>query len=275
MTDTNAAASAAADTTEAAPLPGSPEYDTAMAAKWRESQAEQAADTAAQPEKPTRPDNVPEKFWDPETGQVRVEDLLKSYTELEKGKQPDPQPDTTQTDAAAQEAAQAAGLNWDDLGTKITAKGDIEASDYEALAKVGITKELVQDFIAGRQARQELAQNAAYEYGGGKEAVDGVMEWAGKNLTADQIAGYNQMLSGPSWQVALDTLKSLHAKATGSGEPNLEAAKGLGGGATLGYQSQDEMTADMANPLYNDMGPKGAVFRSQVQEKVRLAKWRR
>lgn len=31
-----------------------------------------------------RPDNVPEKFWDTKTGAVRVDDVLKSYTELEK-----------------------------------------------------------------------------------------------------------------------------------------------------------------------------------------------
>lgn len=31
-----------------------------------------------------RPDNVPEKFWDAEKGAVKTEDVLKSYTELEK-----------------------------------------------------------------------------------------------------------------------------------------------------------------------------------------------
>ncbi len=35
-------------------------------------------------EPPQRPDYVPEKFWDAETGQVRVEGLLKSYQEMEK-----------------------------------------------------------------------------------------------------------------------------------------------------------------------------------------------
>lgn len=34
--------------------------------------------------KVARPDNVPEKFWDPDKATVRTDDLLKSYTELEK-----------------------------------------------------------------------------------------------------------------------------------------------------------------------------------------------
>ena len=32
----------------------------------------------------TKPEGVPEKFWDAATGTVRVEDLIKSYCELEK-----------------------------------------------------------------------------------------------------------------------------------------------------------------------------------------------
>ncbi len=41
------------------------------------------ADTAA-PETGARPDDVPEKFWDAETGRIRVDALVKSYRELER-----------------------------------------------------------------------------------------------------------------------------------------------------------------------------------------------
>lgn len=39
---------------------------------------------AGNPAAPTRPDHVPEKFWDAERGEVRVDAALKSYVELEK-----------------------------------------------------------------------------------------------------------------------------------------------------------------------------------------------
>lgn len=39
---------------------------------------------AAQTDTPARPDNVPEKFWDPASGTLRVDALLKSYLELER-----------------------------------------------------------------------------------------------------------------------------------------------------------------------------------------------
>ncbi len=37
-----------------------------------------------QPNTSTRPEDVPEKFWDQEAGQLRVDALLKSYRELER-----------------------------------------------------------------------------------------------------------------------------------------------------------------------------------------------
>lgn len=45
-------------------------------------------------EKPQRPEDIPEKFWDPEKGEVRVEAMNKAYKDLEaklsnKGKAPD------------------------------------------------------------------------------------------------------------------------------------------------------------------------------------------
>ncbi len=55
-------------------------------------------DTGAQPmnDTPQRPDHVPEKFWDEDSGAVRTEALAKSYSELEKrlGSQDTRIPDT-------------------------------------------------------------------------------------------------------------------------------------------------------------------------------------
>ena len=46
-------------------------------------------EVAAEPEQNqdvthSRPEHVPEKFWNGETGEVMVDDVLKSYAEMEK-----------------------------------------------------------------------------------------------------------------------------------------------------------------------------------------------
>ncbi|MDR3473419.1 MAG: hypothetical protein P4M09_17305 [Devosia sp.] len=257
-----------------------------MAAKFREAQDDQNSplapndQTDTQADKPVRPDHVPEKFWNAETGEVNVDGLLKSYAELEagKGKKTDEvvPPQIKEGEGAAEEAVTNAGLNWDDLGSKIGTKGDIDETDYEALAKVGVPKEIVQEFIQLRKGAVDRAAKEANDYGGGTEAVAGMLDWAAKNLSQEEITGYNTMLAGPSWKVAMDTLKALQAKASPTnGEPNLVTAKGHPGGTTVGYQTEDEMHADMREPLYREMSPKGEAFRKQVSERTRLAAYRR
>lgn len=277
-------------TTAAAPAPGTPEYDAAMAEKFRSAQGSVADDliqqfdgtpapeAAAVTDKPVKPDHVPDKFWDAEKGEVRVEDLLKSYTALESGKSQTPAAEQTNaaTEDATKEAVAAAGLNWDDLGSKISTNGTIDDADFDALAKIGVPKEIVQEYIDNRTRAQEAATKSAYDYGGGEEAVTGLLNWAATNLTPEEVNGYNAMLASPNWKVALDTLKTRMGQAQpGSKEPNLLTPKTPSGGSTIGYQSEDEMRADMRDPLYFEMSPKGEAYRRQVQEKVRLASYRR
>lgn len=52
-----------------------------MAEQENQQQSDQQQQTQ-QP--PARPENVPEKFWDPEKGAVRTDEVLKSYGDLEK-----------------------------------------------------------------------------------------------------------------------------------------------------------------------------------------------
>jgi len=40
--------------------------------------------TANSPQQAERPDHIPEKFWDTEAGEVNVEAMAKSYSELER-----------------------------------------------------------------------------------------------------------------------------------------------------------------------------------------------
>ena len=95
-------------------------------------------------------------------------------------------------------------------------------------------------------------------------------------LPKEQIEGYNALLAGPNWKVALDTLKTLQAQKAGGGEPNLVSPKTpASGGTTVGYKTEDDMRADMRNPLYFQQTPDGERFRAQVAEKVRLAAYRR
>jgi hypothetical protein len=293
MTDTNTGAEAKA------PVPGSPEYDTAMAAKFRDSAsvvdsgllaafgdpadpAAPAVVAAAAEGKPARPENVPEKFWDAATGTVRTDELLKSYTELEKGKPVAAAaapvvPDPNAPAAEVTNAVKAAGLDLATLGQKIASGGNIDEADYAALEKIGFDRSVVEGIVAGQAVANAAGLQAAYTYAGGEQATNDLMAWAGTSLPDDQKAAYNQMLEGPNWKVALDTLKALKASANPSaGEPSLAAVVPIGGGAsTVGYQTEAEMHLAMRDPRYFKQDPVGEAFRRDVQQKVLHAAYRR
>jgi hypothetical protein len=271
------------------PKIGTPEYDAAMAAKYRAAKSNEdnplAAEVGQKPaeavEKPQRPDNVPEKFWDAEKGAVNTEALLKSYTELEKKgteKKPEPKKEGEEgkQDEAIKTAVEAAGLNVETLGNKIVTAGDLEDTDYAAFEKIGFSKDVVQEVVEAIKYRREGEQKAALDYAGGETAANDLLNWAAQNLTKSEVEGYNEMLAGPHWRVAIDTLKSRRAGASKTaGEPNLKGGNALGGSPTVGYASREEMKADMQNPLYSDRTAKGEAFRRQVYQKAAVSPWNR
>jgi hypothetical protein len=256
-----------------------------MAAKYRAAKGIEPAPAPVetQDETPKRPDHVPEKFWDATKGTVNVDALLKSYGELEKGRsvpqetKPAGAPDAVektkdgadQTDA--EKVVQSAGLNWDDISSKVETKGELDAADYEALAKAGVPKAIVDSHIALVKQVQAETTAKAVAHAGGQEALDSMFAWAGKSLTPAQVQGYNAMLAGPNWMAALDALKTQYAASRKTaGEPAGEAGGVSVGTSSAGYRSRSEMKADMASPRYRSGDP---VFHKQVADKMRFATW--
>jgi len=274
----------AASAAEQAPVPGSPEYDAAMLAvkaAAREETHNPYGNLTDGAEKPVRPDHVPEKFWNAETGQVDVDGLLKSYTELESGRGkkaeegelPNVDPEV---DAQAKDTVEKAGLNWDGLVGKIAATGDIEESDYEALEKNGVPRGLVEEVIELRKYRHEQEQLAAISYAGGEQAASDLMVWAGENLDEADKAAYQAMLDGPHWRVAIDALKARQASSSKTAnEPKLVRPQTNVPNSTTGYTSREDMKADMRNPLYFDRTSKGEAFRAEVMRKASVSSWNR
>lgn len=248
--------------------PGTPEYDAAMVAKFDESQA--ASNPSADPAVTTaeRPANVPEKFWDAEKGQVNTEALLASYTALE-GKLGGKAPDTTAdaSGAAADEAkdvVEKAGLNFEELSDRFLQNGSLSEEDYAALEKGGIPRSMVDSYIAGQQARVEVARAEAFSIVGGEQTYVDMVQWAAKNMSKAEVAAYNAAVDSgdvAARDLAITGLHSKYTAAVGS-EPSL-----LGGTTSTSgdvYRSTAEMTRDMRDPRYSS----DPAFRAAVAAKL-------
>lgn len=250
-----------------APAPGTPEYDAAMAAKFDGQTGAGAAPPVTQPTTPSRPDYVPEKFWDATTGTIRTEELAKSYAALEQ-KVSAPADPTKEGEAPAEDkatqAVENAGLDMAALQAQFDANGTLDDASYAALEKAGITRDIVDSYIDNMQAKATLVEMEAYNMVGGKEQYASMAEWAKANFTDAELTAYNAAVVGNEDQrkLALEGLKARYTAASGS-EPALLSGNSAANGVDA-FASLAQLTAAIRDPKYK-IDP---AYRASVEAKL-------
>ena len=223
----------------------------------------------------SKPEGLPEKF-------NTVEDLAKSYSELEKklGEQSpkveevDPVNKTTLKEEApkqensleiAENAVENAGLDFNTLADEYAKNGQLGDESYKSLEESGIPKEYVDQFIAGQKAIGEQQTNTVKSMVGGDEAYTEMAQWASKNMTDGEKKAYNTAVNSPDMEtvkLAVDGLRAKYHTANGS-EPNLVQGKATPV-AEQGYESWAEVTQAMADPRYS----KDTAYQDAVKSKL-------
>ena len=218
---------------------------------------------------------LPEKF-------KSVEDLAKSYSELEKklGEQTpkeetvDPVSATKLKEEApkqensleiAEDAVENAGLNFDTLAQEYAEKGQLGEESYKALEESGIPKAYVDQFIAGQKAIGEQQTNNVKTMVGGEDAYNEMASWASKNMSEGEKKAYNAAVNSADMdtvKLAVDGLRAKYQAANGT-EPNLVQGKATPV-AEQGYASWAEVTQAMADPRY----AKDPAYQAAVKAKI-------
>jgi len=185
-----------------------------------------------------RPEWLPEKF-------DNAEDMAKAYGELEK---------KLGSDKADEDIAETEPTQSNDLiveaSKEFYEKGELTDDTYESLAKLGLNRELVDSYAAGQAALMENQQSDIKGVAGND--YDAMTEWAGQNLTDEEMDTYNEVVTTGSVEHAKLAVSGLHARfqaANGSTAPKL-AMGSTTGSATLPYQSMQEVTRAMNDPRY-------------------------
>jgi hypothetical protein len=211
-----------------------------------------------------KPEGVPDKFYNAETGKVDYDSLAKSYNELEKKQSQTPK-ETEATPDTAEEAVESAGLDLASLNKEFADNNKLADKSYAALEKAGINRATVDSYIAGQQALAVQAQASAFEITGGKDSYMAMSEFAKANLTPDALNSYNTAVNSPdksTRDLAVRGLYAQYSAESGSGNTLV-----MGKGQTVqsgGYQSKEQMIADMKKPEYLS----DPAFRAQVEAKL-------
>ncbi|WAW09998.1 hypothetical protein NB640_12385 [Oxalobacter vibrioformis] len=274
MTDMTTLPSDSPTTQKAAePVPGSDEYNAMMAAKGEGGiEGETPQDTpegSSNGEATQRPEDVPEKFWDPETGSVKVDEVLKSYKALEKeytqSKQEKAKEPAEQSKEGEQgESKEGSTLDLDAFHDEYAETGELSEASYAKLSKAGLPPEVVNAYIAGQQALVDSRTQEGYTLAGGEEAFNKMATWAASAFTPAQLQAFNRAVntSREDMEIAVMGLKAQYEKANGKA-PNLMSG-GTSRPSSVGYASHAEMTRDINDPRYSS----DPAFRKLVEAKV-------
>jgi len=228
-----------------------------------------------------------------------VEDLEKAYKELQtklsRGESVDPAPEESDDDAESESddeeqddkpagnarelygdliggKLEEAQIDFQDMNVRWQQTGTLEAGDYEQLAEAGFNRDMVDAYLSGLQYKQ--AQDTALsvkevasikESLGGEAEYNKMIEWAGANLSADEIEGFNQIINTQPMAAVKMAITGLHARysAVEGREPKL-----IGGrapkGSTDKFESTAQLVAAMSDPKYST----DPAYQKKVQEKL-------
>lgn len=229
------------------------------------------ADPADPPAVTPRPDNVPEKFWNAEKGEVNVEALLKSQQDAEAALRAKAPP-TEETPAEGEEPAEGAEKAYDKTvataSTEFSEKGELSDATFESLAKVGLSRDMVNDYIEGQKAIVTNLQTAAFgEFDGSSEKYEAAVKWAQENLTEDELQAIDVQVTSRSPGIIKQGAAALAAKyAAGADITPTTTVTGGGNGANSGAQfnSSAEMQTAMRDPRYKT----DPAYRAEVSQKI-------
>ena len=240
-----------------------------------------------------KPEGVPDKFYNSESGLVDYDGMTKSYNELSTklgGKpapktegfdltKPAPTVEPLGDDAGVNAIVERAGLVPAEVVQQFINEKKLTETQYEALAKQHITRTMANEFLGAQahifQTQQAATRAEAEGFFGGSEQVNNVLAWAATNLSDAEKQEFTRLSSNPETsKMSLQMLKSRMEEVNGSaGENPLIGGTGGGGSQGGGYTSQIEMGNAVSDPRYSPDSPKyDANYAAQVQRRLLASK---
>jgi hypothetical protein len=96
--------------------------------------------------------------------------------------------------------------------------GELSRPSYDELARSGISREVVDQYIAGQQAIAQSIRNDVFNAAGGQSQYEDMTSWAAMNLSPSEIRAYDSVMgtgNTAAMKLAVDGLKSKFEAANG------------------------------------------------------------
>lgn len=150
--------------------------------------------------------------------------------------------------------------------------GELSEESYADLGKRGLSKEVVDTFMAGVEALQTARGNAMHQIAGGQEEFDAMTAWGTQNLSAAEKAAFNAAVDQAIFEGDSTSVSMLipGIKARMSSEPNyVQAETPQGQGGIKPFANKSEMMEAMRDPRYRKDGQ----YVGMVQQRLAISNW--
>lgn len=222
-----------------------------------------------------RPDDIPEKFWDAEKGQVNVEALLKSQKDGEeslraaaegkpapKGDDDADGDDDNKTDLKPEDQPKVV----QDASAEFAKDGKLSDETYKALEAKGLSKAMVDQYIDGQKAIISTLTSAAAEPFGSTDKFNDAADWAAENLSEDEVKALDVQLTSMNPAIVKQGAAALQEKYAANADITPDVTIQGQGAPQSGssFKSSAEMQAAMSDPRYKT----DEAYRKEVANKI-------
>ena len=201
-----------------------------------------------------RPNWLPEKF-------ASAEDLAKAYGELEKKMSAPEEEVAESTEEVPQEVQQL-----DKYYKEYTENNELSDKSYTELEGMGLSRDLVDGYIAGQKALADNDVATIHNVVGGQDNYANLLDWSAKNLSQTEKDAFNDTIDNGSTEQVKQAVTGLMARAGMTADnPQQSLFEGdTENVATDVFKSVAQVTEAMNDPRYS----KDPAFRKEVEDKL-------
>jgi hypothetical protein len=219
-----------------------------------------------------------DKYYSKDAGAFNWQAYAKEleYKATQRGEEPESPKEPTQeaqpseNEGEAQDKVAEAGLNWDSLGAKIGENGTIDDADFQALADIGVPREIAENYIDMVKGQANQLINDVHTQFGGEEEFNRVYDGL-ENIPEDKLNAIDDLLRDSSTRAAGVAAAYAAAGLTPNGRPAPAATHQRGAQnaapssqSAQGFTSFEEQVSAMRDPRYYS----DPAFRNEVIQRV-------
>jgi len=257
------------------PVEDSPENLQKKADEYDARNAGEATEEEVGTGVPPMPADGHAKFYNKDTGAYNWKD---HSTELQYRLNQKAEPPTAPKKVEIKEPAKGEKVDpvvqmqttFDTMAEDFQTNGELSGENRGKLNEMGIPDGIINTYLSGLQATNELVSAKSTEIMGSQDKLDAVMNWASNNLNAVQREAINSDLANPDMlEITLLGLQARYNSAieTGGEVPLIDGDAVGSDAAVEAYEDAAQSRVDMKNPLYKT----SAKFRQQVLAKIQAA----